>query len=120
MKYVENYDIDGIHFDDYFYPDDAGYLSTGSNSDFKGLTFSTESIIDYQDYQNYLSKGGTLDIYNWRRENVNQLIERLSILIRNLNQTRDKPCAFGISPSGRWAPSIESCPAGSHRGAREE
>ncbi len=114
---VENYDIDGIHFDDYFYPDDAGYLSTGSNSDFKGLTFSTESIIDYQDYQNYLSKGGTLDIYNWRRENVNQLIERLSILIRNLNQTRDKPCAFGISPSGRWAPSIESCPAGSHRGA---
>ncbi len=114
---VENYDIDGIHFDDYFYPNDTGYISTGSNTNFKGLTFSTESLIDYQDYENYLQIGGTLDIYNWRRENVNNLIERLSILIRNLNIERTTPCAFGISPGGRWAPSVESCPAGSHRGA---
>ena len=114
---IENYDIDGIHFDDYFYPNDCSYVSYGTNKDFKGLTFSTESYTDYQDYQNYKKTGGTLSIYDWRRENVNKLIESLSKIIRNINKTKQRPCAFGISPAGRWAPSFESCPAGSPRPA---
>lgn len=114
---VENYDIDGIHFDDYFYPDDVYYSSIGTNKDFKGMTFSTEPYVDYQDYQNYQTNGGTLDIYNWRRENVNNLIYTLSQTIENLNKNRTRYCAFGISPGGGWAPTIEACPAGSHRGA---
>ena len=112
---VENYNIDGIHFDDYFYPNDCSYISTGSNANFKGLTFSTESLTDYADYQNYLNNGGNLSIYDWRRENVNILIKKLSEIIREANKTKDIPCAFGISPAGRWAPSPESCPVGSPR-----
>lgn len=114
---IENYEIDGIHFDDYFYPYTATYSSVGSNTNFKGKSFSTEPIIDYADYQTYKKNGGNLSIYDWRRENINHLIENLSIMINGLNANKTRPCAFGISPAGRWAPSIESCPAGSERGA---
>ena len=65
----------------------------------------------------YVSKGGSLSIYDWRRENVNTLIKNLSDIIRESNKTDDYKCAFGISPAARWAPSIESCPAGSYRAA---
>ena len=112
---VENYDIDGIHFDDYFYPNDCNYISSGTNNDFKGLTFSTESYTDFADYQNYIKTGGSLSIYDWRRENINTLIKNLSEIIRETNKTKKIPCAFGISPAGRWAPNPESCPAGSPR-----
>ena len=112
---VENYDIDGIHFDDYFYPDDSSYK--GTNADYKNITFSTQPDIDYADYKSYLNDGGTLSIYDFRRDNVNRLIKTLSDTIRELNKTDDYICAFGISPAARWAPSIESCPAGSPRAA---
>lgn len=113
---VENYNIDGIHFDDYFYPNDTGY--NGTNSSLKGYTYSFEPYVDMEDYQAYLNNQGTLNIYDWRRENVNKLIKNLSEIIREANKSRDIPCAFGISPSGRWAPSVESCNASeSHRAA---
>lgn len=114
---IENYEIDGIHFDDYFYPYTATYSNLGTNANFKGKSFSTEPIIDYADYQLYKKSGGNLSIYDWRRENINRLIQNLSEMITQLNANKKRPCAFGISPAGRWAPSIESCPAGSERGA---
>ena len=114
---IDNYDIDGIHFDDYFYPYTASYTTVGTNPDYKGLSFSTEPNIDYADYQAYKKAGGALSLYNWRRENINKLIKTLSDIIREANITKERPCAFGISPSGRWAPSYESCPAGSERPA---
>ncbi len=114
---IENYDIDGIHFDDYFYPYTKPYTSVGTNNDFKGKSFSTEPMIDYADYQTYIKNGGTLSIYDWRRSNTDRLIQNLSIMIEELNKKRTTPCAFGISPAARWAPTIESCPAGSERGA---
>ena len=115
LEFITNYDADGVHFDDYFYPDDKNYK--GSNTEYKQYTFSTEPDIDYNDYMKYVSKGGSLSIYDWRRENVNTLIKNLSDIIRESNKTDNYKCAFGISPAARWAPSIESCPAGSYRAA---
>lgn len=112
---IENYDIDGIHFDDYFYPDDISYK--GTNNTYKNITFSSEPYYDMLDYNNYVENGGTLDIYNYRRENVNNLIHSLSDIIRENNKTDDYICAFGISPAARWAPAIEACPVGSPRAA---
>lgn len=112
---VDNYDIDGIHFDDYFYPDDATY--SGTNSKLKGMTFSVEPYVELSDYQKYTDAGGNLSIYDWRRDNVNKLIKSLSDLIREKNETKKIKCAFGISPAARWAPSIESCGVGNPRGA---
>lgn len=116
---IDNYQVDGIHFDDYFYPDDCFYSNQGTNSAYRGYSFSSESNVDFADYNNYKNKGGTLSVYDWRRENVNTLILSLSNIIREHNKTSRIKCAFGISPSARWAPSIESCPIGSSRGTEE-
>lgn len=105
---VENYDIDGIHFDDYFYPNDTIYK--GTQTEYQGYTFSTEPYRDMQDYKAYRADGGTLSIYNWRRENINTLIKNLSDIIREANKTKEVKCAFGISPCARWAPN-ETCTA---------
>lgn len=112
---ITNYELDGIHFDDYFYPSNASYR--GNLPEYKGMQFSSEPETDLLDYDKYAKAGGELNIYNWRRENVNQLIHSLSDLIRSRNLVHNRKCAFGISPSAHWAPSIESCPVGSDRGA---
>ncbi|WP_225975167.1 glycoside hydrolase family 10 protein [Anseongella ginsenosidimutans] len=80
MDVVRNYDIDGVHFDDYFYP----YPARG------------EHIPDAALYRRYASSGMSLD--DWRRENVNLLIRELQDSING-----EKPwLKFGISPFGIW------------------
>ncbi|WP_216010923.1 family 10 glycosylhydrolase [Reichenbachiella agariperforans] len=73
---VNNYDIDGIHFDDYFYP------------------YSGTSNEDQATYETY---GGDFDdIGDWRRDNVNTMIGMVKDTIESL-----KPYVrFGISPFG--------------------
>lgn len=117
---IDNYDIDGIHFDDYFYPNDCAY--SGSNVELKGRTYSCEPEVDYNDYKQYMAECSetgeeVLSVYDWRRENVNKLIKGLSDLIRTKNAAKDVKCAFGISPAARWAPSKESCSSEPYRGA---
>ena len=80
MEVVNNYDIDAIHFDDYFYP----YKISGENFD-DSLSFS-----------NYAWPGQHLE--DWRRENVTGFIRKLSDSIRAV-----KPWVkLGISPFGVW------------------
>ena len=76
---VREYDIDGIHFDDYFYPyAEAGQTLRDDNT--------------YQANYNGMTKG------DWRRDNVNKLIVELRDSIR-----ANKPwIKFGISPFGIW------------------
>lgn len=77
LEIIKNYDVDGIHFDDYFYP--------GNN------------FADQAAYEKY-GKGYT-DIHNWRRANVDTLVRDLSKAIKAAN----KNISFGISPFGIWA-----------------
>lgn len=74
---VENYEVDGIHFDDYFYP-------------------SSDDSIDKKAYEEYISSGGDLDLSSWRRENVNILVKKVYSAIKEINSK----VAFGISPQG--------------------
>ena len=77
---VKNYDLDGIHFDDYFYP----YKIAG------------QEIPDYQAFQQY--NDGYTNLEDWRRHNNDLLIYALSKTIKQI-----KPrCQFGISPFGVW------------------
>ncbi|MEX0945686.1 MAG: family 10 glycosylhydrolase [Balneolaceae bacterium] len=86
LDVVKRYDIDGVHFDDYFYP----YPSYADNADFP----------DSLAWQKALDAGSTLTRDDWRRENVNLLIKELSHKIKEL-----KPhVVFGISPFGVWRP----------------
>lgn len=76
---VENYDIQGIHFDDYFYP--------GVNDTDEALWF---------DKPEYDASGTNLTISNWRRDNVNQLVRGIYSAIKSV-----KPeVVFGVSPEG--------------------
>ena len=90
MDVVERYDIDGVHFDDYFYP----YPSYADNADFP----------DNLAWQRANASGNTLSRGDWRRENVNSLMKNLSQQIREV-----KPhVKFGISPFGVWRPGYPS------------
>ncbi|WP_010268180.1 family 10 glycosylhydrolase [Paenibacillus senegalensis] len=81
MEVVSNYDIDAVHFDDYFYP-----------SPIAGATFD-----DRHTYETY-GQDRFSRIEDWRRDNVNTFISNLSAEIKN-----EKPYVkFGISPLGIW------------------
>jgi uncharacterized lipoprotein YddW (UPF0748 family) len=76
---VQKYDIDAIHFDDYFYP----YRVTGET---------------FNDRASYLKYGGELKLEDWRRANVDSLVKRVSHTFKDC-----KPWVqFGISPFGVW------------------
>ncbi len=79
---VQNYDIDAIHFDDYFYP----YKINGE---------------PFPDEQSFKTHGGSFypkDRDAWRRNNVNLIISQLYNRIKEI-----KPWVqFGVSPFGVW------------------
>ena len=84
MDVVKRYDIDGVHFDDYFYPD-----PTGVNRDFP----------DDASWKKYGSHG-KLNRGDWRRENINAFLSRVYSNIKAA-----KPWVkFGIAPFGIWRP----------------
>lgn len=86
MDLVRRYDLDGIHFDDYFYP----YPDYNNFKDFP----------DDQSWQAYQAAGGKLSRSDWRRDAVNVFIERLYKGIK-----AEKPWVkFGLSPFGIWQP----------------
>lgn len=76
---VTNYEVDGIHFDDYFYPnlDDS----------------KAETWFDCPEYQ---AGGTSLSVAAWRRNNVNELVRGVYSAVKSI-----RPQAlFGISPEG--------------------
>ncbi len=82
---VNRYDIDGIHFDDYFYP----YPVKGKNN-------KTLKISDFHTYQKYNSE--YKNIADWRRNNMDLFIESVNKGIKEA-----KPyMVFGVAPSGVW------------------
>ncbi len=83
---VKNYDIDGVHFDDYFYP----YPEKG------------QVIQDAQTFKIYGS--GFATIGDWRRHNVDTLIQELSTQIHKIKRY----VKFGISPFGIWRNKAQS------------
>ena len=86
MDVVTRYDIDGVHFDDYFYP----YPSYAGGADFP----------DNDSWNRAQENGSSLSRGDWRRENVNNLMKELSERIKQV-----KPhVKFGISPFGIWRP----------------
>jgi uncharacterized lipoprotein YddW (UPF0748 family) len=81
---VTRYDVDGIHFDDYFYP----YPEKDENKNIK-------PIPDSQTFKEY---GHGMKLEDWRRENMNVFIRDVNFSIKKI-----KPYVkFGIGPSGVW------------------
>ncbi len=80
VELATNYDIDGIHFDDYFYP-------------YSGLH---ETVNDLNDYENREDK--SLSLGDFRRMNVDEVIKGVYDAIKNV----DSKLRFGVSPFGIW------------------
>ncbi len=74
---LQNYDVDGIHFDDYFYPPSA-------------------ENFDKSDYEAYRKIGGTLSLADFRRENVNNLLSLSYSTVKSFGEEK----IFSVSPSG--------------------
>lgn len=86
MDLVKRYDLDGVHFDDYFYP----YDSYNNGKDFP----------DDESWNAYKRNGGELARGDWRRYHVNRFIKRVYDEIK-----AQKPFVkFGLSPFGIWRP----------------
>lgn len=86
LDIVKRYDIDGVHFDDYFYP----YAEYNGGADFP----------DTESWNAYLKSGGTLSRADWRRNAVNTFVERIYKEIK----AEKNYVKFGISPFGIWKP----------------
>lgn len=80
MEVVKKYDIDGVHFDDYFYP----------------VRQAGKDFPDNISYLKYNPDG--LSKSDWRRENINHFIQNLS---DSINAVKPE-IKFGIGPSGIW------------------
>ncbi|MDQ6814254.1 MAG: family 10 glycosylhydrolase [Bacteroidota bacterium] len=76
---VERYDLDAIHFDDYFYP----YRVEGK---------------DFPDAESFAKYGNGMSKDDWRRSNVDSIIVMLGKTIKSVNPR----VKFGISPFGVW------------------
>lgn len=87
---INRYDVDGIHFDDYFYPYPIGKQKFADEAD-------------------YAASGSELSLDDWRRQNVDLLIEQVHNTIADF-----KPWVrFGVSPFGIWR-NVTSDPKGSN------
>ncbi|MEG2378180.1 MAG: family 10 glycosylhydrolase, partial [Clostridia bacterium] len=82
---VDNYNVDGIHLDDYFYPDE-GFNDTATFKQY-GAGFKTP--------------------LDWRRDNITKLVSQL----RDISHAAGK--VFGVSPAGIWANKSSATPDGS-------
>lgn len=73
---AENYDVDSICFDDYFYP-------------------STDEKIDKSSYASYKKSKGDKSLADWRRENVSKMIQSVYSTVKSV----DENITFGVSPA---------------------
>jgi uncharacterized lipoprotein YddW (UPF0748 family) len=92
MEVVRNYDIDGVHFDDYFYYEN--YVG---------------ELKDQETYNKY-NNGQFSNLGNWRRNNTYVLVKELSKKIRSTKSW----VKFGISPAGVWGNKSDGHPDGSN------
>jgi uncharacterized lipoprotein YddW (UPF0748 family)/putative cell wall-binding protein len=88
---VRNYNVDGIQFDDYFYPGN-----------------------DINDADAYARYGNGLNIGDFRRKSVNQLVEAVNNKINSIDSSID----FGISPRGIWKNKSSDSTGSDTRGAQ--
>ncbi|WP_420456907.1 family 10 glycosylhydrolase [Rubrivirga sp.] len=82
---ARRYDIDGVHFDDYFYPYPPNQITN-------------------QDDASFAQYGGGLSRSDWRRSNIFQFVEQ----VRDSLAVVNPDAVFGISPFGIWKNGVPS------------
>ncbi|CAH8283146.1 uncharacterized lipoprotein YddW (UPF0748 family) [Mariniflexile fucanivorans] len=86
VKDIANrYDVDGIHFDDYFYP-------------YAGMETLPQDAKTFKEH----NPANIKTIEDWRRNNVNLMIGMVYDALQTINTTKNKNIVFGVSPFGIW------------------
>lgn len=85
---ITKYDVDAIHFDDFFYPSGAK---------------STTDPFGFNDKDAFLKYGAGKDVHTWRADNVNLMVQTVAQTIRQTNPG----VLFGISPAGKRENSLD-------------
>ena len=98
MEIVRKYNVDSIHFDDYFYPDDLPAES------------------DRATFRKHNRQKLPQDA--WRRNNVTELISSINNQIKRYNRQSRRRVRFGVSPFGIWR-NRKNNPSGSLTAGRE-
>lgn len=94
---LDNYDVDGIHIDDYFYP-------------------TQKKAVDSSFYEQYIKSGGKLSLDSWRRENVNALVSGIYRTVKESGKEK----IFSISPGGDIEKDFSVCYADVERWGNED
>lgn len=82
MEVVNNYNIDGVHMDDYFYP----------SGETKSNTFGDDNTYAMYNDKNIRNKG------DWRRDNISTFVQQLGQKIHAVKPS----VSYGVSPFGVW------------------
>ncbi|MDU5106391.1 family 10 glycosylhydrolase [Clostridium sp.] len=117
---ANKYDVDAIHFDDYFYP----YKYSANGQD----VFFYKQDLDKETYEKYATGYGEYNYENaakWREDNVTNLVRAVSNAVTNINNESNKSIQFGISPFGIWGhfsdyPEGSVTPVGSTSSLRDQ
>ena len=101
IEFLNKYDVEAIHFDDFFYNDMGANASTTGN-------YSILNESDQKTYIDYINNhpgcsykvDNATDKADWRRYQVDLLIKSLKEKISEYNKNNSKYVQFGISPTG--------------------
>ena len=81
---VAGYDVDGVIFDDYFYP--------------YPVTLSDGTVAIFNDDDSFAQYGGSMSRADWRRDNVNQMVKGCYDAVKSVSAD----VQFGVAPFGIW------------------
>lgn len=128
---ITKYDVDGFHFDDYFYLDARS--ADGINPQLQNLAFAGGTAYDeqltgvnimndlptYKDYQENPAKydlEAGLTLGEFRRQSLNNLMKKIRELVDNVNEEHNKDVEFGSKPAAVWQSNSENCSDSSQKG----
>ena len=95
---VQNYDVDGIHMDDYFYPafTEENVTTAFDAPEYKQQIKTNMPSTDFQSSSSSNKSSTENTLADWRRANVNRLVSGIYKAIKE----KDPQVTFGISPAG--------------------
>lgn len=121
---VENYPVDGLHFDDYFYlnsKSSGNYNSQTTNLNFAGgVTYNSQltgenTLNDLGTYKRYLENPSEfnleagLTLGEFRRQSINNMMKGIREFIDEYNEQNNTYVEFGSKPAAVWQSNIENC-----------
>ena len=95
---VQNYDVDGIHMDDYFYPafTEKNVGTAFDAPEYKEQQIETDMSSTDSPFSSSNKSSNEISLADWRRDNVNRLVSGIYKAIKE----KDPQVTFGISPAG--------------------